>query len=282
MLKIIVCTLLNLGFVLCGAAQEASNLNAFKYVEVETLFYGDDRNADIHGISVVIRKKFMAMGVKLVAENQESWPEELKQDPCLLLQCRINAKDRAIGRQKIFIQGRDCNHRIVISLTGFGNAESYMESYSIAVNNAFKDLEKTEYQFDPSLVTVLDMRIVETLNIDTDSVREYLDDGNLDPIEGIYETQQDPGIKELVIRKIEDVFKAVVLQSDNDVWLPGEVKGYFTKSSIPNVYDVRWSDQEKKEKKTIAFIGEDGHLSIEVEGPDNSKSKIDFMKTYPN
>ena len=83
MLKAVVCTFLSIVCIFCAAAQEADNLNAFKYAAVETLFYDDDE-VDIHGISAMTRQRFIVLGLIVVAQNQESWPKELKVNPCLL------------------------------------------------------------------------------------------------------------------------------------------------------------------------------------------------------
>ena len=284
MTKTIIGILLLMGPLFSGA-QEVDNLNGFKYAMVETMFYSDDR-IDIHGISVMSRQRLLALGIIVVAENEESWTEELVNNPCLLVDFRITAKDRALGRQKVVLEGFDCNRRKAISLIGYGNAETYTKSYLIALDNVFEDLLAVGYAFDPVFTTTVDQREVERIGIDLKEARKYLDGSNLDPVEGIYQTQQDMGVKEILIRKSEDQsgpeYKAIVLQSTDEVWSSGEVKGYFTKSSIPNVYDVLWSDEDKVEQETIGFIGQNGNLSIEVEKPDKTKLKIDYQKTYPN
>lgn len=281
MVKAIFCTVFGSICMYYATAQEVGNLNRFKYAAVETLFYDDDQ-VDIHGISSMTRKRFIELGMIVVAQNQESWPAELKANPCLLIDCRVTAKDRPLGRQKVVIQGYDCNRTIRITLTGYGNAETYNESYAIALENAFKDLNAAGYEFDPAEVTKMALRTVKTTDLDATSARDYLDNNSLDPIEGIYETDQDFGVLEIVIRKSEDQYEAIILRSAGNVWVAGEIKGYFTKSSIPNVYDVLWSDEGKDEQKTIGFVGENGELSIEVKMDDDSKLKIDYKKTYPN
>ena len=175
----------------------------------------------------------------------------------------------------------DCNQTKSINLTGYGNAETYQESYAVALDNAFKDLNQAGYEFDPLLVTAAALRAVETTDVNVNSAREYLDNSTLDPIEGIYRTDLNSGVEEIVIRKSENQYQAIIIQSAGDPWSPGEVKGYLSKSSIPNVYDVLWSGETKEEQETFGFVGENGQLLVEVRMDDDSKQRIDYQKIYP-
>ena len=148
MLNAFACTILAVVCIFYARGQEGGDLNGFKYAAVETLFYDDDQ-VDIRGISAMTRQRLIILGLRVVANNEESWPPELKDTPCLLIDFRITAKDRSLGRQKVVIDGYDCNQTKSINLTGYGNAETYQESYAVALDNAFKDLNQAGYEFDP-------------------------------------------------------------------------------------------------------------------------------------
>ncbi|MCZ6522133.1 MAG: hypothetical protein O6848_11620 [Bacteroidetes bacterium] len=257
-------------------------LNKFKYAMVETLIYKDNQ-VDIHGISSMIRKRFINMGVMVVGENKESWPQDLSDNPCLAFSTSIQAATRMMGRQKCIISLYDCNGVNFYTNHGFGNAETFQESFDIAIRYAFKkDLDANPYKFDPELVTELKLREVEMVNENEESIKNYFDNHPIDPIEGIYEWKEDQNFDRIAIRKEDQQYKAIVLDSNLDNWAQGEVKGYFQKTTIPNVFNLKWSDNNKIESETISFLDEKGNLSIELKNSDQTKYKIDFQKIYPN
>ena len=149
-------TLILLGYFVSNLTiaqeQDSTNiLNGFTYRIVETLLYKNDQ-VDIHGISSMIRKKFYEMGVNIIGENEESWPNELQQNKCLLFRCDVTAPSRFVGRQKLSMKIINCRGEIVYEDFAFGNAETFDESFSRAVNNFFeKKLTLSPYTFDPSL-----------------------------------------------------------------------------------------------------------------------------------
>ena len=104
MLNAFACTILAVVCIFYARGQEGGDLNGFKYAAVETLFYDDDQ-VDIRGISAMTRQRLIILGLRVVANNEESWPPELKDTPCLLIDFRITAKDRSLGRQKVVIDG---------------------------------------------------------------------------------------------------------------------------------------------------------------------------------
>jgi len=261
--------------------QEVPNLNGFRYVIVETLFYKNNE-ADIYGVSKSIREKFREMGFKIAGPNKESWDDDLRENPCLQLKCNLDVQVRIMGRQKVDMQLYDCRSELIFQAEGFGNAETYEGSYAICVRNIFENFEEVKYQFDPESTPEAILRKVEKVDQDEVSAMAYFDETDTDPLEGIYESLQGNSVyNKFVIRKSEDEFRAIILKSDNENWNQGEVRGYFTKSTIPNVYNVRWSDEKKVEDETIAYIEGDGDLSVEMERKDGSKFKVDFKKIYP-
>jgi len=257
-------------------------LNQFKYGTVETLMYKDDQ-VDIHGISSMIRKRFFKMGVKVVGENKESWPQDLLDNPCLAFNTRIEAATRMLGRQKCIISLYDCNGINFYTNHGFGNAETFQESFDIAIRKAFEDdLDANPYKFDPELAIELKLREVERVSENEESAKNYFDNNPIDPIEGIYEWKEDKNFDRIAIRKEDQQYKAIVIDTNLDNWAKGEVKGYFQKSAIPNVFNLKWSDTNKMESETISFLDEKGNLSIELKKSDQTKYKIDFQKIYPD
>jgi len=223
------------------------------------------------------------MGVKVVGENKESWPQDLLDNPCLAFSTGIEAATRIMGRQKCTISLYDCNGMNFYTNHGFGNAETFQESFHIAIRYAFKkDLDAIPYKFDPELAMILKLREVEKVNENEESAKNYFDNHPIDPIEGIYEWKEEKNFDRIAIRKEDQQYKAIVLDSSLDNWVQGEVKGYFRKTTIPNVYNLKWSDINKKESETISFLDEKGNLSIELKKSDQTKYKIDFQKIYPN
>jgi len=257
--------------------KDIRDLNGFKYAIVETLFYEDDQ-VDIYGISAFVRKQFIELGIKVVANNPESWPNELKANPCLALRCDIKESRRFLGRQKVELFFKDCNGEIFYSTAGYGNADTFIESFKYAVNDAFDEIREMGYDFNP------DKRVTREISRENESeatAKAYLDNNELKLLEGIYESKTGTYNKIFIKNQSSGEYKAIMLASDNINWSPGELKGRLNKSTIPNLYNVIWHDHNKNELTTIAVVDAEGKISLELRNNQNKKFKVDYVKIYP-
>lgn len=258
-------------------AQEIADLNRYKYVIVEMLIYKNNQ-IDIHNVSAYVRKKFLDNGFLIIAENPESWPEDLKHNPCLTLYCNINTTSRLFSKYKLEIELINCRDDLVYSKMGSGDGYTYEEAFQDAADKAFSGIDRFNYRYDEALGLKPKKITGEKSEEELMSLQNYFNSGQLDPLEGIYKEVTGKLKYTLGIKKSGKDFIAVVLESKNGLWEPSEIKAYITPSSLKNIYSVKWIRDNKTSYETIATLDDDDKFIIELKEGDNNKNKVVLNK----
>jgi S1-C subfamily serine protease len=273
----IILTLISIAY-----GQSISSLNGYKYVFVPPIKYNDGR-FDIWGISSRLREYFSKKGF-IVLSEQSTQPEELLDDPCLLLRCGIEHSNKNMGTHTVTITLINCNNEIVFSNTGGVLGWTMQDGYNKSTKKAFEKISAFKYKYDPSLTPRFDSPEIEKTYETEDSLKSYLSSNTLDPIEGIYNSIQD---KEMSYYKFAIInsggkFKAIIIESSPKSWKPGEVKAIFEPSSMRGLYAVKWYSANKTSSETFGMMENAGLLSIEFKNPQTGEKRQDkFVKMFP-
>lgn len=111
---------------------------------------------------------------------------------------------------------------------------------------------------------------------DESKICEYLDNNQVDPIEGIYKYIGDNNQYRLGIIKSEFLYVAIILHSNQRKWKVGDVKAYFEPSAVNNVYSLRWVMGDKKStKEAVAIMKNPALIEYDLNGPTM------LLKLYP-
>ena len=266
------------------------NLNGYKYIFVEQLQY--QSGIDVHGIVQLVKKEFVNKGFTIVERNDQI-PEirEITDNPCLLLRTIIthtaNTSPTIMwGKNTVTVTIRNCKNEIVYSGEGKCGAADYKFSTELrkGAENSLKDFNKTKYSFNSASTPEITYPIVEKTNETEESIKQYLDNNKLDPIEGIYKSYQSDQMSyyKFGIVKSGDKFKAIILESTLKQWKSGEVKAYYEPSSMRGFYSVKWYMADKVQIETFASMENDAIISIEFKDViNNVKEQDKFIKMYP-
>ena len=129
----------------------------------------------------------------------------------------------------------------------------------------------------------MNLPIVESTSETEQSIKTYLLSTKLDMIEGIYKSMQVEGMPyyKFGIIKLNEKFKAIILESNLKQWKPGEVKAYFEPSSIKGVYSVKWYMGNKIVYETFGNIDTPGLLTIDLKDQTGQKRQDNFIKMFP-
>jgi len=77
-------------------------------------------------------------------------------------------------------------------------------------------------------------------------------------------------------------FKAIIIESEFNHWLPGEVKAIAEKSSKTGFYSIKWYLSDKTSQETFGYIEDNALLVIELRNPTTGeKENLNFVKLYP-
>lgn len=237
--------------------QTLPELSAYKYAIVETLFEGDV--PDELGVSAGTRKALMDKGFEIVGENKESWPEELRDNPCLGLWVDLEAKKRSLGRKKVVVNLLDCRQTLLYSQQGFGNAPTLIEAYAYALNTALKDINAAPYNYDPGAPVKPTAAATEaTPQTVAQFARDYLQLTGRHFLEGVYTTQNQAAPASIFIQETGTnftIYDPASALNAKVIWAS------MSATTLPGVYRLQWQAKDKQFKSLI--LAETNQLLLE-------------------
>ena len=272
--------------------QNKSFLDGFKYAVVVPMKYKSG-SRDPYGIESRAIKSINNIGLKCLIYGQtQDWPDDAISEPCLIAFITLgNGKSPNMwncGRVRIVTS--NCKEQIIKDdLVRSPNAvcdPPYTCCYPKwvkAVANYFNDIK---YAYNPNLNNLRTEYPDVEITLETEeSIRVYLSNNYLEPIEGIYMSYQsnDPSYYKFGVIKHDGKFKAIIIESNLMQWKQGEVKAIFDQSSIKGYYSVKWFMSNKTPNETFGLLEKEGLLTIELgESNNGEKHQSKFIKMFPS
>lgn len=261
-------------------------INGFKYAYVEMLVY-EDNQLDVYGVTQYLGNELTKKGLIMLNDNRANWPKDAEQNPCLIGHWYPNHSPGGIPNSaNAGYVIKNCKDEIVYEQTGFSTrfGAFYPQNVPFAMKKAFKSMQELNYKFNEKLVPEIEFPNVESTSETEQSLRTYFNENRIEPIEGIYKSYQSDrlGYYKIGIKKRDDKFIAILIESDFKHWKQGEIKAYFETTSIRNIFSTKWLMGNKVSTETFSEIESKGILSIELENPQTEEKEFSkFIKLYP-
>lgn len=277
--------ILILVIILSSNINFAQEFSKFKYIIIRDLIYKSG-GVDTYGLSKNSRDYFKDLGY--ITINPDGFiPNDLKNNPCLGLNLTVN-NDFSSGfggnlTYGVSMDFRDCfgNSIKKIRESCSNDLASEQKNYDKALRKCFKELKDITYKFDENLIIKIFYPEVENINMDEVALKSYFDNNNnLNPIEGIYKSFKSESIFKIGIIKIDDKYKAIVLESDLNQWKKGDIKAIFETTAISDVYTVTYYMANKTANELFAKT-EGSLITIEIKNEKGDDAPILFIKLYP-
>jgi S1-C subfamily serine protease len=263
------------GFYTLGFSQF---INGYKYVIVDDITYKSGE-IDVYDISSELRKVFNNKGYE-VLYKLETWPIEAQKNICLILRCTPFTE----GASTVSLKMTNCKNEVVYRTenTSANWANDYSDNYKRALKKCLNPIERIDYSYDSTVTPEFIYPNVEKTNDNEETIKNYLSSNKLDNIEGIYQSfQSDSKLTyRFGIIKKDNVYKAIIIESDLIQWKAGEVKAVFEKSSVKDIYSTNWFNGNKQPYQTFANMENDALLAIEF-NYNKEKTYGKFIKMYP-
>ncbi len=256
--------------------------DGYKYVYVDVITYNSGEK-DVYGITSSLNNNFSKKGFIVLSLNTDNWPEEARGNPCLVMFCSPSNPYNNIN-SKVGITITNCRNEIIFDKDALSInwIDDFQDNVNRALKNCLVSLDKISYHFDESKTPELKLPQVEITDETEASIKEYLSSNKLDKIEGIYKSYQDANYYKFGIIKQNDVFKAIIIESNFKHWKQGEVKAIFEPSSKKDFYSVKWYGGDKTSIETFSSIDNDVILSVELKSSNtNEKLQNKFIKIFP-
>lgn len=253
----------------------AQKLNGYKYALVEEYKY--QNGVDIYGLSSKTKDFLQKKGFYILSYDINQWPLEARNNNCLIVS--VNVKNE--GRAKVFLEIQNCKNEMVYTDVAHATnwANNYYDNFNRSLKNIFERFPK--YVFDPTKSIEIEYPTNEIINETEESIKEYLVNNVLDPIEGIYKSYDGDNFYKFGIIKHKNTFKAIIIESNLKHWKKGEVKAIFEKTASKQLYSTDFFMFDKSKFSTFSLIENDIFLNVEFKNADQTKTIGKFIKMFP-
>ena len=119
--------------ILSFTAVFAQKVSDYKYIALPEKFSGF--KSDQYKLDVLLTKTLKAKQYVVVSGSRSQWPAEANSNPCSVLNADI-ANDSGFLRNKIVLEFKDCNDKVVASQKGSSSIKEYEAGFQDALKQA--------------------------------------------------------------------------------------------------------------------------------------------------
>ncbi len=133
----------------CVMLSYAQKVSDYKYVVVPATYESFKKTN--YGLSTFLTNHLKSKQYVVISENRGQWPEEANANPCNVLNANI-INDSSFLRNKIILELKDCNDKVISSQKGTTSIKEYEEGYKDALSKTFINIpvshpiQNTEYK----------------------------------------------------------------------------------------------------------------------------------------
>lgn len=278
---------LSVFFALVFFTSKASDLRELNGYRVA--FFPNNYGSVVNKVATKLRKAGMSVYDKKSSLERDA---DYINDKYLMLNCTVY-HDYNYPHTTIGVKFQNLKGEIVFSAMESTRGKAFT-SFSVdndenwVIDKIFRGFQSSPYQFDKrrslTYQEILKMPKLEILNENEETLKLYYQTSSIDAIEGIYKSHQSQnlGYYKIGIKRVDNIYKAIVIETDQKHWKVGEVKAEFQKTSAPGLFSVKWFMANKETVETFAKI--DQNIILKIEFYDRSRQlnvQSAFIKLYP-
>jgi hypothetical protein len=117
----------------CSTFAFGQKVSDYKYVSLPSKFetFKEDFGL-VEGFTKTLRSK----NYTVIPADKQQWPAEAKENPCSVVAADV-INDSGFLRNKVLVQFKDCNDKIISSVKGASNIKEYKEGYQDALKQTY-------------------------------------------------------------------------------------------------------------------------------------------------
>ena len=260
----------------------SQTLDGYKYLYLPPLTYTDG-SVDKWGIADKVSRCFEKKGF-IIANYPNQLPDKTSKEIFSVLICTIqhSADYCDMCYNNVTITLTNVLKETVLVLSGRGMGLTLQGDLNNATRNVLSDLERMSYKFDSEKSPQIKYPKVEKTDWTEQSIKHYLDTcTDLSKIEGVYKnvvSANDKNVYKLGIIREGDVYKAIIIETNQYQWESGEVKAVFERANM-SLYSTRFYMADKMPVETFATYDSNGILKIDLTQVGSDETS--FIKLYP-
>jgi len=183
-------------------------------------------------------------------------------------------------------------NKVIFKFTtnGTGQVHGYkgINSAFEAFRSSIRNLLSTRSFVDAVLSTKASVAFEdwEKIEKNKNELIKYFDQNfeELNPIEGIWTSIEDNRYQIGIFKDHSNEnrdYVATIIETQNPLWIPNQVKIEFLKTAYPTVYTTTYYMSDHSKQGTTSLVNEYGILEIKLRNQDGSPLESNFVKNYP-
>ncbi|WP_336715306.1 hypothetical protein [Chryseobacterium mucoviscidosis] len=117
------------------------------------------------GLNNLLTKTLRSKNYTVIPSDKLQWPAEAQSNPCNVLMADI-INDSGFLRNKVLVQFKDCNDKVVSSIKGASNIKEYKEGYQDALKQTFVSISPA----NPTAQPASPVKVQETITANSTQV----------------------------------------------------------------------------------------------------------------
>ena len=250
-----------------------NELNAYRYIEIDppTKASAQKKRVITKGdlrLTSLMEELFQEQGFLLVPRDSTgktpsyggllTMPRPVQLNGCLNLRWYWGFSQGDRARQVLKVMGVNCLDEIV-----FENSYKLTpgNTMDFAIRTVLAPVIRANYHYDEQLNYRKFIPSVIKTDETESSLRKYFTTQPTDALEGIYKSidnnfSEDPAYYKIGIKKINGRYQMIVIETDNEIWNEGEVKGYLEKSESTSLFPSSFYLSDKRKTEGFAELND--------------------------
>ena len=251
------------------SVSKPESFNGYKYVVIS-------KKSDPFELGYDVSKELEKYGFYSFVEGENVYSDFID---CQALYCELSYTPAETFSQKVKLTFKDCDG-VIISESKSSCAVCAATVKGELRKAAIKAVNKSKwiknYVYDSSILSHLQPS-VESIPETRRSLTAYYDSTNLHSLEGIYKSTGNGNSYTIGIKKFDNLFKAIIIESENENWSTGDVKIIINKTATKNLYSVNYFLANKKMQQIFQVFDTPGLLNFQID----KNSTANYIKMYP-
>jgi hypothetical protein len=117
----------------CSMFVFGQKVSDYQYILIPSNFESFKQD---YGLSDMLSKTLKSKNYTIVPSDKLQWPAEAQANPCNVLMADV-VNDSGLLRNKVLLQFRDCNNKVISSTKGSSNIKEFKEGFQDALKQTF-------------------------------------------------------------------------------------------------------------------------------------------------
>jgi hypothetical protein len=142
----------------CSTLAFGQKVSDYKYVSLPSKF---ETFKEDFGLRELFTKTLRSKNYTVIPADKQQWPTEAKENPCNVIAADV-INDSGFLRNKVLVQFKDCNDKVISSVKGASNIKEYKEGYQDALKQTYVSISPA----NPVAQTQQQTRVQQTESIE--------------------------------------------------------------------------------------------------------------------